>query len=97
MNPSLSRLAIGLVSGLFLSQAAWATEAVVTPFLPRGVNSLVALNITSLVASEMDFMSEFDMVEQLEERPSTLTVSCIAKTSERSHCSERSSPRRRGE
>jgi hypothetical protein len=81
MNPSFSRLAIGLVSGLFLSQAAWATEAVVTPFLPRGVNSLVALNITSLVASEMDFMSEFDMVEQLEERPSSLNMACISKTS----------------
>ncbi len=81
MKPSFSRLAVGLVSSLFLSQAAWAVEAVVTPFLPRGVNSLVALNITSLVASEMDFMSEFDMVEQLEERPASLTVACIGKTS----------------
>jgi len=81
MNPSLSRLAVALVSSLFLSQAAWAVEAVVTPFLPRGVNSLVALNITSLVASEMDFMSEFDMVEQLEERPASLTLACISKTS----------------
>jgi hypothetical protein len=81
MNPSFSRLALGLASGLLLSQSAWATEAVVTPFLPRGVNSLVALNITSLVASEMDFMSEFDMVEQLEERPGSLNVACISKTS----------------
>ncbi len=81
MNASISRLAIAMLSGLLFSQSAGAVEAVVTPFLPRGVNSLVALNITSLVASEMDFMSEFDMVEQLEERPSSLTVSCISKTS----------------
>jgi len=81
MNVSLSRLLTGFVPALVFSQSAWATEAIVTPFLPRNVNSLVALNITSLVASEMDFMSEYEMVEQLDERPGSLTVSCLSKTS----------------
>ena len=79
MNKKFSSIFAG--AALLFSQSAWANEAVVTPFLPKSVNSLVALNITSLVASELDFMSEYDMVEQLEQAPSSLNLSCITRSS----------------
>ena len=79
MNKKTSSIFAGVA--LLFSQSALANEAVVTPFLPKSVNSLVALNITSLVASELDFMSEYDMVEQLEQAPAGLTLSCITRSS----------------
>ncbi|MEE2752245.1 MAG: hypothetical protein VX519_12505 [Myxococcota bacterium] len=79
MNKKISSIFAGVA--LLFSQSAWANEAVVTPFLAKSVNSLVALNITSLVASELDFMSEYDMVEQLEQAPSGLSLSCITRSS----------------
>ena len=51
----LSRTSIALAAGLLFSTVGAAKEAVVSPFLPRNVDRLVALNITSLVSSELDF------------------------------------------
>ena len=39
------------------------------------------LNLTSLISSEMDFMSEFSNVTQLDTMPSTLNAACLGNTS----------------
>jgi hypothetical protein len=64
-----------------LATAASAKEMVIAPFLPRNVDKLIALNMTSLVASELDFTPDYEQVTQLEELPKGLTVSCINKAS----------------
>ncbi|MFH1469891.1 MAG: hypothetical protein ABIO70_36240 [Pseudomonadota bacterium] len=58
---------------------AWAKSAVVSPFVGKsGVDSLQVLNITSLVASEVDFSMSFDSVHQLEAMPQGMNVNCLA-------------------
>ena len=76
---------IPIVSGalaLSLPSVAWADKAVVSPFVGKaGVDSLQVLNITSLVASEVDFSMSFDHVAQLEAMPSGMNVSCLGSSS----------------
>lgn len=61
---------------------ASAQEVAVAPFLPKaGLDQKVANNVTSLVASELDFMSDFDGANQLEAKPKSLTLSCLNKAS----------------
>jgi flagellar biosynthesis GTPase FlhF len=58
---------------------AWAKSAVVSPFVGKtGVDSLQVLNITSLVASEVDFSMTFDAVHQLEAMPAGMNINCLA-------------------
>jgi len=64
-----------------IATAAAAKEAVVSPFIPRSVDKLVALNITSLVSSELDFMPDYELVTQLESLPKGMTGACINKSS----------------
>ena len=44
-----------LIAGCLLPLTAMAADLVVSPFIPKGVDGLIELNITSLVASELDF------------------------------------------
>lgn len=68
----VSLLSIGATSSI-----AHAGNAVVPPLVTRGMDPLQTLNLTSLVASELDFLGEFDMVDQLESAPSTLNSRCL--------------------
>ncbi len=74
-------LAALLTFAAAFSPAAVAAEAKVVPFVKKGVDPLIVLNITSLVASELDFMGEYDDVEQLDDYPSGYSLSCLSKTS----------------
>jgi hypothetical protein len=61
---------------------ALAEVAVVSPFVGKsGVDSLQVLNITSLVASEVDFSMSFDNVRQLEAMPQGMNVACLGSSS----------------
>jgi hypothetical protein len=77
----LNRTAIALVISFAIPALASAKEMVISPFLPRNVDKLVALNITSLVSSELDFSPDYEAVTQLEALPKGMTVSCINKAS----------------
>ncbi len=67
---------------LGLPSAVWAKSAVVPPFVGKaGVDSLQVLNITSLVASEVDFSMTFEHVHQLEAAPQGMNVSCLSSSS----------------
>ena len=77
----LSRTSVALTVGLVFSSVGVAKEAVVSPFLPRSVDRLVALNITSLVSSELDFNPDYELVTQLEDLPRGMNSSCINKAS----------------
>lgn len=69
------------VAALAPSVAA-AQEVAVAPFLPKaGLDQKVATNVTSLVASELDFMSDFDGANELDSKPKSLTLSCLNKAS----------------
>ena len=54
---------------LFGSSTAFAGDAVVSPLVSRGVDPLIVLNMTSLIASELDFMGEYGFTTQLETCP----------------------------
>ena len=81
-TPNASRLlrpVAGLCAllGLVAPSAALATEAVVPPLISNGVDPLIVLNMTSLLSSEMDFMSDFDGVTQLDSRPAAFNSKCL--------------------
>ena len=60
---------------------AFAKEVAVAPFIAKaGLDPLIALNITSLVSSELDFASEYDGAVQIEEKPKGLTVACLSQS-----------------
>ncbi len=67
---------------LGMPSAVLAKAAVVPPFVGKtGVDSLQVLNITSLVASEVDFSMSFEQVHQLEAMPKGMNVACLASSS----------------
>ncbi len=66
---------------LMIPGTAFAKEIAVSPFVPKaGLDPLIALNITSLVASELDFMSEYEFAEQLDAMPPGMSVACLSQT-----------------
>jgi hypothetical protein len=77
----LNRTAIALVISFAVPALASAKEMVISPFLPRSVDKLVALNITSLVSSELDFSPDYEAVTQLETLPKGMSVSCVNQAS----------------
>ena len=70
-----------LALGLLGSSSALAADAVVSPLVSKGVDPLVVLNLTSLIASELDFMGEYEFTTQLETMPSTMSSKCLASGS----------------
>jgi hypothetical protein len=76
-----NRTALALLISFVLPSLASAKEMVISPFLPRSVDKLVALNITSLVSSELDFSPDYEAVTQLEELPKGMSTSCVNKAS----------------
>ena len=82
MRSGISKITATLALAVSLvSVPALATEAVVAPLLPSGVDPLIALNITSLVSSEMDFSPDYEHVTQLQEAPETLDRQCVNRSS----------------
>ena len=71
----------GVLALLLAPTQAWAIEAVVAPFVPTDGDEKTAFNVTSIVSSEMEFMPEYDFVEQSDERPSGLRSSCVTSAS----------------
>jgi hypothetical protein len=76
-----NRTAIALLISFIVPTLATAKEMVISPFLPRSVDKLVALNITSLVSSELDFSPDYEAVTQLEALPKGMSISCVNKAS----------------
>ena len=82
-RPLLAILALtcsSLAAGL-LPSTALAGDAVVSPLVSKGVDPLVVLNMTSLIASELDFMGKYDNVDQLQEMPAGMNGACLASPS----------------
>jgi len=73
---AISTLLIGATSS-----TAFAGDAVVPPLLTRGMDPLKTLNMTSLVASELDFLGQFDTVNQLESKPAGFGGKCLSSAS----------------
>ena len=63
-----------------MSSQAWATKIVVPPIVARGAPSQIAANMTALISSELEFLGDFDEVNQLEKRPSVLGPNCLGST-----------------
>ena len=81
MTATRSRAAALLLASLGWSGVAHATTAAVPPLVSNGVDPLIVLNMTSLISSEMDFMSDFDGVQQLEKMPAGMSAKCLGSTS----------------
>ena len=60
---------------------AWAGKAAVAPLVPDGVKDEIAVNVTNLVAMELDFMGAFDSVQQMDPRPVGLDKACVTSAS----------------
>jgi len=82
-NPATRLLALSAASiGLALAPVtALAGDAVVTPLVARGIDPLVALNMASLISSELDFMGAYDNVDQLDAPPKALNAGCLNSAS----------------
>ena len=80
-KPAWRRLPAVVALGLAWSAPAAATTAAVPPLVSSGVDPLIVLNMTSLISSEMDFMSEFEGVTQLDAMPSGMSAKCLGSAS----------------
>lgn len=80
MRRAMRVLICGLASVALTSGMAMAGDIVVPPILARGAPSQTAANMTTLVASELEFTGEFDTVHQLATRPSQLGTNCLASS-----------------
>ncbi len=70
-----------ILGGLLLTTtSALASKVVVPPLVPRGVAAQTADNMTTLIASELEFTGEFETVIQLATRPSQLGTNCLGST-----------------
>ncbi|MCP4806600.1 MAG: hypothetical protein GY913_29430 [Proteobacteria bacterium] len=79
----LGALTLGLATLLAAGAPtdAFAKEVAIAPFIAKGgLDPLIALNITSLVASELDFASEYEGATQLDSKPAGLTVACLSQS-----------------
>jgi hypothetical protein len=75
MKPFIKFLVV-LIS-FFCGSTAFADEAVVVPLYSSNVNTQTIGNLTSLITSEVDFSGRYDMVSQIDKRPSTLNTNCL--------------------
>jgi hypothetical protein len=69
------------VSALVLgTTSASASTVVVPPLVPRSTPAQTANNMTTLIASELEFTGEFETVIQLPTRPQQLGTNCLGST-----------------
>ncbi|MED5370020.1 MAG: hypothetical protein VX899_03315 [Myxococcota bacterium] len=74
---------LAILGAVFMAPSlAFAQDVAIAPILPKaGVDQKVANNVTSLVSSELDFSSSYEMATELDSKPSSLTLSCLNKAS----------------
>ncbi len=70
-----------LALSVVLSAPAMAKTVVVPPLTARSTTAEAVLSMTTLMASELEFVGEFDEVKQLERRPSGWGWGCVKSTS----------------
>ncbi|MEL6345863.1 MAG: hypothetical protein AAFV53_22320 [Myxococcota bacterium] len=70
-----------LAAAVVWSSAALAKDAVIPPLITRGMDAKQTNNITTLIASELDFFGAYDQVKQLERRPSSFSARCLTSAS----------------
>ncbi|MFT7518239.1 MAG: hypothetical protein ACI9MC_000369 [Kiritimatiellia bacterium] len=70
-----------LCLALALPGVASAAEVVLAPLVPRGASNQQVANITSLIASELDFSSSVDKVIEIDKTPAGLNVACLSSAS----------------
>ncbi len=80
MQQALRILILAFASAMLTGGTASAGDIVVPPILARGAPSQAAANMTTLVASELEFTGEFDTVHQLSSRPSQLGTNCLGSS-----------------
>ncbi|MBM75861.1 MAG: hypothetical protein CMK59_10710 [Proteobacteria bacterium] len=70
---------------LFLStvmfNTAFAGDMAVVPLLSKGLESAKVIQMTNLMSAELDFSGQYDFVDVLESKPSTLTSKCLNSNS----------------
>jgi hypothetical protein len=64
-----------------LCSSALAKTVVVPPMVARSVSAETVLSMTTLLASDLSFVGDFDDVTQLEKRPSGWSSGCLNSTS----------------
>ena len=72
---------LAAAAALALPAVAAAGDVVVPPLVAKGIDPLVVLNLTSLLSSELDFMGNWDEVNQLDSIPSGLNSTCFTSGS----------------
>lgn len=77
MQHAVRVLFFGFAASMLTARPAFAGDVVVPPILARGAPSQTADNMTTLVASELEFTGEFETVNQLSKRPSQLGTNCL--------------------
>jgi len=70
-----SLLAVGLLWSA--GGAAWASDIAVPPLITRNISSAQSTNMTGLLASELDFLGEFDGVKEVSRKPANLNAKCL--------------------
>lgn len=80
MQQALRIFILAFASAMLSASTAIAGDVVVPPILARGAPSQAAANMTTLVASELEFTGEFDTVHQLSSRPSQLGTNCLGSS-----------------
>ena len=76
MRHAIRVLTISMSLFALFTTGAHAQSVVVPPIVARGAPSQIAQNMTALVASELEFMGEFEEINQLkaQEKLRTLVV-----------------------
>lgn len=80
MRHAIRVLTISMSLFALFTTAAHAQSVVVPPIVARGAPSQIAQNMTSLVASELEFMGDFEEINQLSKRPPQLGPNCLGST-----------------
>ncbi|MCB9743431.1 MAG: hypothetical protein H6741_25005 [Alphaproteobacteria bacterium] len=65
-----------------LPASALAKDVAISPFVAAGgTDEKVVNNVTAIVSSEVEFMSDFEWAEQLSDMPTGMNAACLAKSS----------------
>jgi hypothetical protein len=80
MRHAIRVLIISMSLFTLFATGAHAQSVVVPPLVARGAPSMTASNMTALIASELEFMGEFEEINQLDKRPPQLGPNCLGST-----------------
>ena len=80
MRHAIRVLTISMSLFALFTTGAHAQSVVVPPIVARGAPAQSAQNMTALIASELEFMGEFEEINQLPKRPPQLGPNCLGST-----------------